>query len=75
MTSERRAVEQRSTLSIAGRLLLLGCLGSALVATYVAVWPVSFDLTQAPEFSYEYLVQYRIVWDWFRPIFERLARP
>jgi hypothetical protein len=71
VTSERRAVEQRSALSIAGRLLLLGCLGSALVATYVAVWPVSFDLTQAPEFSYEYLVQYQPIWEFFRPILQR----
>src|SRR5215208_1651168 len=35
------------------------------------LWPVSYDLTQGSDFSYEYLVQYRGVWDWFRPIFER----
>jgi hypothetical protein len=36
----------------------------------LGLWPVSYDLTQGSDFSYEYLVQYRNVWDWFRPIFE-----
>lgn len=46
-------------------------LGLLLEAIFIALWPVSYDLTQGPDFSFEYLLQYQQVWELFRPIFER----
>jgi hypothetical protein len=51
--------------------LALVSLGLFLEATFVALWPISYDLTQGSDFSYEYLVQYPQVWDWFRPVLDR----
>ena len=42
-----------------------------LAALFLSLWPISYDLTQGADFSYEYLVQYQPIWDWFRPILER----
>src|SRR5688572_21960945 len=46
-------------------------LGLVLEAIYIALWPLSYDLTQGSDFSYEYLVQYPQVWEWFRPLLAR----
>ena len=43
-----------------GALLLIALL-SQLV--YVGLWPISYYLTQAPDYTYEYLVQYPLVWE------------
>ena len=53
------------------RALGVAWLGALLAGTFVALWPISYDLTQGSDFSYEYLVQYEPVWEWFRPIFLR----
>ena len=46
----------------------LTLLGIAFWLLLAASWPVTFDLTQGPDFSQEYLIQYGLVWDWFRPL-------
>src|SRR4051812_42068494 len=51
--------------------ILLAVLAVLFGLVLLGLWPVSYDLTQGSDFSYEYLVQYREVWEWFRPIFER----
>jgi hypothetical protein len=51
--------------------LLLVTLGALLELVLLALWPLSYDLTQGADFSYEYLLQYRQVWEFFRPILER----
>jgi hypothetical protein len=51
--------------------LALPWLGLLLEAAFLALWPISYDLTQGSDFSYEYLLQYEQVWDWFRPILQR----
>jgi hypothetical protein len=53
--------------------LLLIWLGLLLEACFIALWPLSYDLTQGADFSYEYLLQYPDVWEWFRPLFERFG--
>jgi hypothetical protein len=50
--------------------LLLG-LGLLFEACILGLWPISYDLTQGNDFSYEFLQQYQVVWDWFRPILQR----
>src|SRR5439155_16956202 len=51
--------------------LLLAWLGVLLECVYIGLWPISYDLTQGSDFSYEYLLQYPQVWDWFRPMLTR----
>jgi hypothetical protein len=53
------------------RLLALFWLGILLEATFIGLWPLSYDLTQGRDFSYEYLLQYPQVWELFRPALER----
>jgi hypothetical protein len=67
----RRLGPQGSRLNKLAVGLALACLGILLEATFVVLWPISYDLTQGPDFSYEYLVQYQPVWHWFRPLLER----
>jgi alpha-1,6-mannosyltransferase len=38
---------------------------------YVGFWPMSYYLTQAPEFTYEYLVRYPWVWERLVPLLAR----
>ena len=65
---QHRRRNHRATL--VGALALPG-LGLLLAAVFLGLWPISYDLTQGTDFSYEYLVEYQPVWDWFRPILER----
>ncbi|MCC6176266.1 MAG: hypothetical protein IT305_13245 [Chloroflexi bacterium] len=51
-----------------GVLLVLAALGQLL---YVAIWPLSYYLTQAPDFTYEYLVQYQSIWQRLLPLLAR----
>ncbi len=44
------------------RLALVLALAGASELVYLAVWPLSFYLTQAPDFTHEYLLQYSWVW-------------
>jgi alpha-1,6-mannosyltransferase len=55
-------------LRLAGVLLLAGL--SELV--YVGFWPISYYLTQATDFSYEYLVRYPAIWDRLQLLVTRL---
>src|SRR5439155_5520183 len=64
----RQGTRRRAVL--VGALVLSG-LGVLLAALFLSLWPISYDLTQGADFSYEYLVQYQPIWDWFRPILER----
>jgi hypothetical protein len=53
-------------------LLAVVLLGLAVAGelVYLGLWPVSYDLTQGPDFSHEYLLQYTWIWEeLFRPIF------
>ena len=50
--------------------MLLG-LGLLLEGLALALWPLSYDLTQGADFSHKYLLQYTRVWEFFRPILER----
>ena len=57
-----------SRLRIVAGLFVLLWLGVLLEGLFVALWPISYDLTQGVDFSYEYLLQYQDVWEWFRPL-------
>lgn len=61
--------DSRPRLILGGFVLVW--LGLLLEAGFVGLWPLSYDLTQGVDFSYEYLLQYQQVWEFFRPIFER----
>ncbi len=52
-----------------GGVMLLAALSELL---YVGYWPISYYLTQGPDFTYEYLLQYRPVWDRLLPLLLRL---
>jgi len=45
------------------RLALLLAVAAASELVYVAFWPLSYLLTQAVDFTYEYLVEYPAVWE------------
>ena len=53
------------------RLLALVAVAAASEAVYVGFWPISYYLTQAPDFTYEYLVQYQVVWERLIPLLAR----
>lgn len=59
---------------VVARVLLLLVCGLAFEVVALGLWPVSYDLTQGPDFSYEYLLQYPQVWDIFRPILQRFEQ-
>ena len=54
-------------------LRLVGVLVLAVVMqmVYVAFWPVSYYLTQGPDFTYELLVQYGPIWERLLPLLVR----
>jgi alpha-1,6-mannosyltransferase len=66
---ENSAPTRRRRLAL-GVGLLVG-LGLLLELVLLGLWPLSYDLTQGADFSFEYLLQYRDVWEFFRPILER----
>ncbi|MCC7371455.1 MAG: hypothetical protein IT306_23755 [Chloroflexi bacterium] len=45
------------------RLAALAVVAVLSQIIYVFVWPLSYFMTQAPDFTYEYLVQYPWVWE------------
>jgi alpha-1,6-mannosyltransferase len=45
------------------RLALVLALAALTEIVYVFVWPLSYFMTQAPEYTYEYLVQYPAAWE------------
>lgn len=53
---------------LAGLLLV----AAAAQLVYVAFWPLSYYLTQAPDFTYEFLVQYPAVWERLLPLLAHL---
>ena len=52
---------------------LVGLLLVAVLAelVYVGFWPISYYLTQGPDFSYEYLLEYPAVWERLLPLLVR----
>ena len=54
-------------------LRLAGLLLVAVLAelVYVGYWPISYYLTQAPDFTYEYLLQYPAIWERLLPLLLR----
>ena len=56
--------------SIVG-LLVVAWLGVLLEGVFLFLWPLSYDLTQGVDFSYEYLLQYQQIWEFFRPLLEQ----
>ena len=54
-------------------LRLVGLLLVAALAelVYVGFWPISYYLTQGPDFTYEYLLQYPVVWERLLPLLLR----
>src|SRR3954452_12131 len=44
------------------RLVLLLVVAALTQVVYVFIWPLSYFMTQAPDFTYEYLVQYPAAW-------------
>jgi len=53
------------------RLAALVLVAVATQLVYVGIWPLSYYLTQAPDFTYEYLVQYQVVWQRLMPLLDR----
>lgn len=53
------------------RLVVLVAVAGASELVYVGFWPMSYYLTQAPDFTYEYLVQYQVVWERLIPLLSR----
>src|SRR3712207_2944444 len=53
------------------RLVALVAVATVSEAVYVGFWPMSYYLTQAPDFTYEYLVQYQTVWERLIPLLAR----
>jgi hypothetical protein len=49
-------------MSVAARLLLLGCAGLLIEIGWVAVWTLSYRLTHGNEFTYTYLTTQPAVW-------------
>jgi hypothetical protein len=49
------------------RLGLVALLAAASELLYAAVWPLSYYLTQATSFTYEYLLEYPWVWERMAP--------
>jgi hypothetical protein len=45
------------------RLALLLVVASLTQVIYVFLWPLSYFMTQAPDYTYEYLVQYPATWE------------
>lgn len=57
---------RRSSLRVVlpwARLALLAVVAVLTQTIYVLVWPLSYFMTQAPDYTYEYLVQYPWVWE------------
>ena len=65
--SARAALDVRAWL----RLLALVVVAAASELIYVGFWPMSYYLTQAPDFTYEYLLQYQAVWERLIPLLTR----
>ncbi|MDP8922736.1 MAG: hypothetical protein M3O34_07650, partial [Chloroflexota bacterium] len=53
------------------RLVALVVVAAASELVYVGFWPLSYYLTQAPDFTYEYLVQYQAIWERMVPLLVR----
>src|SRR4051794_31653724 len=46
-----------------GRLVALLIVAALTQVIYVFLWPLSYFMTQAPEYTYQYLVQYPAAWE------------
>jgi hypothetical protein len=54
------------------RLAALLLVAALTELVYVGFWPVSYYLSQGPEFTFEYLSQYPAVWERLLPLLARL---
>lgn len=56
------------------RVALLLCVALLTQVIYVFVWPLSYFMTQASDYTYEYLVQYPWVWERLQVLLARFEQ-